>query len=113
MINAAIPTRMPKLIQISGVAKESCVRLYKAIANHENIPAIPRYLPTLVLDPNVINASPSTENKNAIKTKKPIKPVSASRRTYRFLGFGYRRLSGLSWRAISGTVVNAQSGKWL
>src|SRR6266516_5852269 len=40
--NVVIPTRIPKLIQMFGVANESCVTLYSAIANHEKIPAIPR-----------------------------------------------------------------------
>ena len=57
------------------------------------------------------SASPSKPNKKARKSEKPNKPLSARMRTYMFFGFGYRRLDGFNCRAISGTVVSAQSGK--
>ena len=105
-----IPARMPGMIQMFGVANESWVTLYKAIASQAKSPAMPRKRKKF---PRGRRSSvlARIENRKTKNKTKPTRPVSASRRTYKFLGLGNNRLCGFSCLAISGTVVRVQSGR--
>src|SRR5258706_8805803 len=77
----AAPASIPRLTHISGMANESCEKPCRTTAANVNSAAAPSQRAAGDGFHRILKASASKAREKAMKNTKPIKPVSASKRT--------------------------------